>query len=235
LPFRLDHEPRAFFCDGLQRSIHRLAFSDAGRPENRKIKRIIEIIAGYTCTILSAPILITVGIMIRLQMGTPIIFRQIRAGKNGKPFVLYKFRTMNDSKKEGTLLPDEKRITRIGRLLRNTSLDELPEMINILKGDMSFVGPRPLLMQYLERYSGEQTRRHDVKPGLTGWAQINGRNGIHWDQKLKLDVWYVDNQSVRLDIKIIVLTICKVIRRDGIGHEDMETMPEFFGTRSEMT
>ena len=210
-------------------------FSGAGSVEKRKIKRIIEIIAGYACVVLSAPIMITVGMMIRLQMGTPVIFRQIRAGMNGKPFILYKFRTMLNTEQKGVLLSDEKRITKIGRLLRNTSLDELPEIVNILKGDMSFVGPRPLLMQYLERYSSEQARRHEVKPGLTGWAQINGRNGIDWDQKLKLDVWYVDHQSLRLDIKIIGLTICKVIRRDGIGHEDMATMPEFVGTRSEAT
>jgi sugar transferase EpsL len=204
--------------------------------EKNKIKRSIEIIAGCTMIILSSPILIAVGMIIWLQMGTPVIFRQIRSGLNGKPFILYKFRTMNNLKEQkGTLLPDEKRITRIGSLLRDTSLDELPEIFNILKGDMSFVGPRPLLMQYLERYSSEQARRHEVKPGLTGWAQINGRNGIGWDQKLKLDVWYVDHQSLRLDIKIIGSTIYKVIRRDGIGHHDMATMPEFLGTTEETT
>jgi sugar transferase EpsL len=177
-----------------------------------------------------APILIIICIIIWLQMGAPIIYKQMRVGMHGRPFMLYKFRTMNNSKgKHGELLPDEQRITRIGRLLRNTSMDELPEIFNILRGDMSFVGPRPLLRRYLKRYSAEQARRHEVKPGLTGWAQINGRNAIDWETKLKLDVWYVDNRSLLLDFQIIALTICKVIRRDGIGHADAPTMPEFLG------
>jgi lipopolysaccharide/colanic/teichoic acid biosynthesis glycosyltransferase len=165
-------------------------------------------------------------------MGRPIFFKQIRPGLRGNPFLIYKFRTMLDLRDEnGNLLPDEKRLTKIGKFLRNTSLDELPELWNVLKGDMSLVGPRPLLMEYLGRYTPEQARRHNVKPGITGWAQINGRNAISWDEKFKLDVWYVDNWNIFLDLKIIFITLIKVIKREGISAEGHATMPEFKGNK----
>jgi len=166
-------------------------------------------------------------------MGSPVPFRQLRPGKNGKPFVLYKFRTMLDKRDgSGDLLTDNARLTRIGRFLRSTSLDELPELFNVLKGDMSLVGPRPLLMQYLDRYTPEQARRHEVKPGLTGWAQVNGRNAITWEDKFRLDVWYVDHQSLWLDLKIIGMTVLKVIRREGISEAGHATAQEFMGSHA---
>lgn len=161
-------------------------------------------------------------------MGTPVLFRQKRPGLNGKPFELLKFRTMRDERDEnGGLLPDEKRLNGFGLFLRSSSLDELPELLNVLKGDMSLVGPRPLLMQYLERYTPEQARRHEVKPGITGWAQVNGRNALSWEEKFKLDVWYVDNMSLWFDIKIILLTIWKIIKREGISQPGHATAEEF--------
>ena len=163
-------------------------------------------------------------------MGFPIIFIQQRPGINGIPFNFFKFRTMtNETDEKGKLLPDRDRLTPIGRFLRNTSLDEVPSLFNVLKGDMSFVGPRPLLMEYLPLYSNEQMRRHDVKPGITGWAQINGRNSISWEEKFKLDVWYVDNQSLFLDIKIIFITIAKVLKQEGINQGRTITMEKFKG------
>ena len=163
-------------------------------------------------------------------LGSPILFRQIRPGIHGKPFVIYKFRTMTDDRgPDGELLPDEDRCPPFGRFLRSTSLDELPELWNVLKGDMSFVGPRPLIMQYLERYSAEQARRNNVLPGITGWAQINGRNAISWPEKFKLDVWYVDHQNLCLDIQILALTAFKVLKRDGISAPGELTAPEFMG------
>jgi sugar transferase EpsL len=198
------------------------------------MKRVFDIVAGFAILILAAPVMIVIGFIVGLQMGTPVIFKQIRAGMHGKTFILYKYRTMTNCKgRKGDLLPDGQRITKIGKFLRDTSLDELPEIINILKGEMTFVGPRPLLVRYLDRYTIEQARRHEVMPGLTGWAQINGRNGISWEERLELDVWYVDNQSLWLDLKIIALTICKVIRQDGINPADRATMPEFIGTNKE--
>ncbi len=165
-------------------------------------------------------------------MGAPVLFRQTRPGLRGKPFIMYKFRTMTDERDpQGNLLPDEQRLTRLGRFLRSTSLDELPELINVLKGDMSLVGPRPLLMKYLDRYTPEQFRRHEVKPGITGWAQVNGRNALTWEEKFKLDVWYVDNWNLWLDFKILLMTLVKVFRREGIGHGSQATMPEFRGQR----
>lgn len=161
-------------------------------------------------------------------MGQPVLFRQKRPGLNGKPFDLLKFRTMTEDRDEkGDLLPDRSRLTRLSRLVRSTSLDELPELFNVLKGDMSLVGPRPLLMRYLERYTPEQMRRHEVKPGITGWAQVNGRNALTWEEKFKLDVWYVDNQSFWLDLKIIALTIWKLIKREGINQPGQATAAEF--------
>jgi lipopolysaccharide/colanic/teichoic acid biosynthesis glycosyltransferase len=169
-----------------------------------------------------------IAVLVWISMGRPVLFRQQRPGKGGKPFEMYKFRTMMDKRDgAGNLLPDEARITWIGRLLRSTSLDELPELFNVLNGDLSLVGPRPLLMQYLGRYTPEQARRHEVKPGLTGWAQVNGRNAITWEEKFRLDVWYVDNRSLWLDMKIIAMTVLKVIRREGISGEGRATMSEF--------
>jgi lipopolysaccharide/colanic/teichoic acid biosynthesis glycosyltransferase len=163
-------------------------------------------------------------------MGRPVFFVHIRPGLRGRPFKMYKFRTMLDLRDaNGNLLPDEQRLTRIGRILRATSFDELPEFWNVLKGDMSLVGPRPLLMEYLERYTPEQARRHDVKPGVTGWAQVNGRNAITWEEKFKLDVWYVDNWNNWLDFKILFLTVLKVLRREGISANNHATMPVFMG------
>ena len=166
-------------------------------------------------------------------MRSPIFFRQQRPGLNSKPFVLLKFRTMTEDRDEhGNLLPDDKRLTRLGRFLRRTSLDELPELFNVLKGEMSLVGPRPLLMQYIDRYTAEQARRHKVKPGITGWAQINGRNAITWDKKFEYDVWYVDHQSFWQDIKIIALTFWKIFNREGISQSEQEIMEEFMGIKS---
>jgi lipopolysaccharide/colanic/teichoic acid biosynthesis glycosyltransferase len=167
-------------------------------------------------------------------MGKPIFFKQLRPGLNGKPFEIYKFRTMTERNDEnGMLMNDKERLTRIGRFLRSTSLDELPELINVLKGNMSIVGPRPLLMQYLDRYTPEQARRHEIKPGITGWAQVNGRNAITWEDKFKLDVWYVDNQSLWLDLKIIGMTVLKVLKREGISQEGQATMSEFYSQKDE--
>jgi len=169
-------------------------------------------------------------------MGKPVLFRQQRPGLGSKGFIIYKFRTMlNQTDKSGQPLPDEKRLPALGRLLRSTSLDELPELFNVLKGDMSIVGPRPLMMKYLNRYTPQQARRHEVKPGITGWAQINGRNAISWEDKFKLDVWYVDNWSVMLDIKIILKSIWMVITRQGITQQGRATVDEFMGTQQHKT
>uniref|UniRef100_A0A7C3RL94 Sugar transferase n=1 Tax=Dictyoglomus thermophilum TaxID=14 RepID=A0A7C3RL94_DICTH len=202
--------------------------------KNENIKRLIDVIGSLIGLTISSPLIIIISVIIYFTMGRPIFFKQIRPGLNGKPFVIYKFRTMLDLRDEnGNLLPDEKRLTPIGKFLRNTTLDELPEFWNVLKGDMSLVGPRPLLMEYLDRYNPEQARRHEVKPGMTGWAQINGRNTISWEEKFKLDVWYVDNWNILLDLKIVFLTILKVIKREGISAEGHATMPEFKGIKSE--
>ena len=174
------------------------------------------------------PAMIMVALLIRMSMGRPIFFRQIRPGFNGKAFSIYKFRTMTDEQdEEGNLAIDDNRLSSLGKILRSTSLDELPELFNVLKGEMSWVGPRPLLMQYLDRYTLEQARRHEVKPGITGWAQVNGRNAITWEQKFEYDVWYVDNQSLRIDLKIIALTIWKIIKREGISQPGHATAEEF--------
>lgn len=174
------------------------------------------------------PIYIVIYLLIRFTMGKPLLFRQMRPGLNAQPFEMLKFRTMiNARDANGRLLPDDQRMTALGMFLRSTSLDELPELFNVLKGEMSLVGPRPLLMKYLERYTPEQARRHEVKPGITGWAQVNGRNAISWEEKFKLDVWYVENWSLWLDIKILALTMWKVIKREGISAEGEATMGEF--------
>lgn len=194
-------------------------------------KRVFDLILSVPAVILLLPGLIIEAFMIRFILGRPVIFRQIRPGLNGRSFILYKFRTMTDARDaEGNLLPDAQRLTRFGRFLRSTSLDELPELWNVLKGDMSLVGPRPLLIQYLDRYSPEQARRHEVRPGITGWAQVNGRNAITWEEKFKRDVWYIDNQTLWLDIKIIFMTLWKIFKREGISQEGQATMEEFKGS-----
>ncbi len=198
------------------------------------MKRPFDFIAALLgLTILSLPLLVLM-LLVHRKLGQPAFFRQIRPGLDGKPFQMIKFRTMTDARgADAQLLPDEKRLTPFGRFLRASSLDELPELWNVLKGDMSLVGPRPLLMDYLPLYSAEQSRRHQVRPGITGWAQINGRNALSWDEKFKLDVWYVDNQSLWLDIKILWLTVRKVVVRDGISAAGEATMPRFTGSRME--
>ena len=182
-----------------------------------------------------SPIFVVVALLVRYKLGSPIFFKQQRPGRGGRPFLMIKFRTMLDAADGvGKLLPDGERLTDFGRLLRSTSLDELPGLINVLRGDMSLVGPRPLLMQYLSLYSSEQGRRHEVRPGLTGWAQINGRNALSWEEKFALDVWYVDNHSFVLDIRILWQTVLKVLLRDGIAAAGEATMPPFTGSgRSE--
>ena len=194
----------------------------------RYVKRLIDV--GCSAFLLPPllPFLFSAAIIVRLKLGPPVLFLQQRPGLHGKPFTLCKFRTMTDAwATDGGLLPDAQRLTRLGRFLRKSSLDELPELWNVLRGDMSLVGPRPLLMQYLDRYTPEQARRHQVRPGITGWAQVNGRNAISWEDKFKLDVWYVDNQSLWLDMKIIAMTVWKVLKREGISQEGMATMEEF--------
>lgn len=194
------------------------------------LKRLLDIVGALIGLFLTIPLMLFIALLIRMIMGSPVLFSQVRPGLNGKPFVMYKFRTMkNDRDEQGNLLPDERRLTRLGRFLRSTSLDELPELWNVLKGDMSLVGPRPLLLEYLERYSSEQARRHEVKPGITGWAQVKGRNALKWEEKFKLDVWYVEHCSLWLDIKILFLTFVKVIGREGISAQCHATMTKFKG------
>ena len=198
------------------------------------IKRLLDILFSIFGLILLSPILIFVAILIRIYLGSPVFFTQIRPGLNGKPFKMIKFRTMKDSvDKNGEPLPDSERLTRFGKILRATSLDELPELWNVLKGDMSLVGPRPLLMEYLPLYNTRQATRHNVRPGITGWAQINGRNAISWEEKFELDVWYVENQSLWLDIKILFLTIKKVIIKEGISSNQHVTISKFTGSNKE--
>tara|TARA_R110001599_G_scaffold266200_2_gene466947 strand:+ start:944 stop:1540 length:597 start_codon:yes stop_codon:yes gene_type:complete len=197
------------------------------------VKRMFDIAGAAIGLTLLSPLLLVLVILIRRGMGSPVLFRQTRPGKDGKPFEMMKFRTMRDATDTGgQLLPDHVRLTSLGRSLRSSSLDELPELWNVLKGDMSLVGPRPLLMEYLPLYSPEQARRHDVRPGITGWAQINGRNAISWDEKFALDVWYVDNRNLWLDLKIIWLTVRKVMKREGISAAGEATMPKFTGSGS---
>jgi len=194
------------------------------------VKRVLDLIIGILAFALMSPFMIIIALLIRLTQGEPVFFKQERPGLMGRPFTIKKFRTMTDCHDEkGCFLPDSERLTNLGRFLRATSLDELPEIINIIQGDMSIVGPRPLLMQYLERYTPEQRRRLEVKPGITGWAQVNGRNTIPWEEKFKLDVWYVDYHSFWLDLKIIILTILQVMRREGISQPGQATMEEFKG------
>lgn len=194
-------------------------------------KRIFDLALTIPGMVVLLPVLIIVALLVQFKLGSPVLFKQMRPGMREKPFSILKFRTMTDERNaDGKLLPDALRLTRFGYFLRKTSIDELPELINMFKGDMSLVGPRPLLMQYLDRYTPEQTRRHEVKPGITGWAQVNGRNAITWEEKFKMDVWYVDNQSFYLDIKIIFMTIWKILRREGINQQGQATMEEFIGS-----
>ncbi|EGQ8022939.1 sugar transferase [Vibrio vulnificus] len=200
------------------------------------MKRLFDFLVSLTALILLSPIIAIVAWKIRKNLGSPVLFRQTRPGLNGKPFEMVKFRTMKDAvDAQGNPLPDSERMTPFGDKLRNSSLDELPELWNVLKGEMSLVGPRPLLMQYLPLYSPEQARRHEVRPGVTGWAQINGRNAISWEEKFKLDVWYVDNRSFWLDIKILLLTVKKVFVKEGISADGHVTIAPFTGQEQQGT
>ena len=195
------------------------------------MKRAMDLAGALAALVLLSPIVVVLCILVRSKLGSPVFFRQVRPGIEGRPFEMVKFRTMTDERgPDGGLLPDDQRLTALGAWLRSTSLDELPELFNVLKGDMSLVGPRPLLMDYLSLYNNRQARRHDVRPGITGWAQINGRNALSWEEKFELDVWYVDNQSLRLDIKILFKTVLQVLKRDGISHGEEATMPRFKGS-----
>ena len=201
-------------------------------PRYHHFKALADRVAALLALLLLFPLLLLVALLVRWRLGYPVLFRQQRPGYRGRPFWLLKFRTMSNARDgSGALLPDAQRLTPLGRWLRATSIDELPELINILRGEMSFIGPRPLLMAYLPLYSTEQARRHDVKPGFSGWAQINGRNAISWEEKFCLDIWYVDHQSYRLDIRIFLITIIKVLRKDGVDHSPGLSMPRFTGTR----
>ncbi|CAJ0696896.1 sugar transferase [Ralstonia holmesii] len=198
------------------------------------MKRCFDFFVAATALVLLAGPLLVLAVFVRVKLGKPVLFSQVRPGKRGKPFRMVKFRTMtNERGPDGTLLPDADRLTRFGRFLRASSLDELPELWNVLKGDMSLVGPRPLLMDYLPLYSSEQARRHEVRPGVTGWAQVNGRNALSWEDRLSLDVWYVDHRSFALDIRILWLTVRKVLMRDGISAAGEATMSRFTGTKRE--
>ena len=194
------------------------------------IKRALDIVLSGVAMLVLSPVLLETALLVRTKLGSPVLFHQDRPGRDGKIFRLYKFRSMTDERDaQGELLPDEIRLTKFGKLLRSTSLDELPELWNIFRGDMSIVGPRPLLVKYLPLYNEEQRHRHDVRPGLTGWAQVNGRNSITWEDKLRYDVWYVRNISLLLDVKIVFLTVKKVFCREGISSEDSATMEDLIG------
>jgi len=203
---------------------------DSGRTTYNLSKRLVDLTLSVFLLLIFGPVMLLLALLVHMRLGLPVLYRQIRPGLHGKPFLMYKFRTMtNDRDHAGNLLPDEERLTSFGRILRRNSLDELPEIINVLRGEMCIVGPRPLLMRYLERYTHEQMRRHDVKPGITGWAQVNGRNALNWEDKFRHDLWYVDHSSFRLDLKIICMTVFKVLKREGINHPGGATMKEFMG------
>ena len=198
------------------------------------MKRLFDLALSIPAFFLLSFLMLIIAVLVRMRIGSPVLFRQVRPGLYGKPFTIYKFRTMTNEQDENrNLLPDGERLTPLGRFLRKTSIDELPEFFNVIRGNMSIVGPRPLLMQYLDRYTPEQARRHEMKPGITGWAQVNGRNAITWDEKFKLDVWYVDNWSLWLDVKIITMTIWKVLKREGISQRGEATMEYFMGSEEE--
>lgn len=197
------------------------------------MKQLFDTLSALLGLFVLSPILIVTAVLVRIKLGSPVLFRQQRPGLHAQPFNVYKFRTMTDQRDAGgQLLSDEVRLAPFGKLLRRLSLDELPQLLNVVKGDLSLVGPRPLLMQYLPLYSPEQARRHDVRPGITGWAQVNGRNAISWEEKFKLDVWYVDHQSFLLDLKILWMTFNKVFKREGISQNGQATMEVFKGTQS---
>ncbi|WP_366491823.1 sugar transferase [Alcanivorax sp.] len=200
------------------------------------MKRLMDI-AGALCGLLVlGPVILLLAVLVRIKLGSPVLFRQVRPGMDGRAFAMAKFRTMTDARDaSGDLLPDADRLTGFGQFLRSSSLDELPELWNVLKGDMSLVGPRPLLMEYLPLYSERQARRHEVRPGVTGWAQINGRNALSWEEKFELDVWYVENRTLWLDIKILFLTVWKVVKRDGISQDGEATMSRFTGSKVQST
>ncbi len=194
------------------------------------VKRLFDIVVSAIALLVFLPLILILMVLVRIKLGSPVFFTQTRPGKDGKPFQMVKFRSMTTAKDaDGNLLPDDQRLPKFGKLLRSTSLDELPELWNVLKGDMSLVGPRPLLMQYLDRYTPEQRRRHDVRPGITGWAQVNGRNNVPWEERFKMDVWYVDNHNLLLDIKILWMTVLKVVKRSDVSQEGHATMTEFMG------
>jgi lipopolysaccharide/colanic/teichoic acid biosynthesis glycosyltransferase len=194
------------------------------------IKRVMDIGIAAAALLLAAPLLLLVAIAVRVNLGSPVLFRQRRPGLHGRPFTMVKFRTMRDAiGRDGRPLPDAQRLTPFGKLLRSTSLDELPELWNVLRGEMSLVGPRPLLMEYLDRYTPEQARRHEVRPGVTGWAQVNGRNALSWDERFRLDVWYVEHRSLRLDLQILTRTLTMVLRRTGVSAQGEATMSLFEG------
>ncbi|MFC0666419.1 sugar transferase [Azotobacter chroococcum] len=196
-------------------------------------KRLFDLLVATTALLLLAPLLLVLAWLVRRRIGTPVLFRQLRPGLHGRPFELLKFRSMREALDErGRPLPDAERLTPFGRFLRASSLDELPELWNVLRGDMSLVGPRPLLMEYLPLYTPEQARRHAVRPGITGWAQVNGRNALSWEEKFRLDVWYVDHRSFRLDLRILLLTLKRVLAREGINAEGEATMARFTGSKS---
>ncbi|MDQ0217490.1 sugar transferase [Peribacillus cavernae] len=196
------------------------------------MKRVLDVVISLTLLVLFSPMMCIVAIIVRAKMGTPILFKQKRPGLHGKPFYLYKFRTMTHSlDNNGHLLPDQSRLTNTGKFLRKYSLDELPQLLNLIKGEMSLVGPRPLLMEYLPFYTKEQASRHNVKPGITGWAQVNGRNALTWEEKFILDTWYVKNHTIILDFKILRLTLSKVVKKEGINHQDDVPMEKFTGSK----
>ncbi len=193
-------------------------------------KRTFDVVVAGAALVVLSPVLAVVALLVRLRLGSPVLFRQERAGLGGRPFILTKFRTMTDERgADGALLPDEQRLPAFGSFLRSTSLDELPELVHVLRGEMSLVGPRPLPTKYLERYSPRQARRHEVRPGITGWAQVNGRNTARWAERLEMDVWYVDNRSLLLDLKILWRTVRVVFTREGVAEEGQATMTEFLG------
>lgn len=197
-----------------------------------KLKRVIDFIVALVAINALCIVGLITALVVKLKLGSPVIFKQKRPGLHGRPFYIYKFRTMKNSRGiDGSLLPDKLRLTKTGKILRKLSLDELPQLYNILKGDISLVGPRPLLMEYLSLYTKEQARRHDVRPGITGWAQINGRNAISWEEKFEYDVWYVDNQSLWLDIKILLITVFKVFKSEGINQDGHSTIEKFKGSK----
>ncbi len=244
LPERCAHvPPRSFVLefssigDGSEPPYHATSIEGAfsSMPDSQKTfynisQRSLDIALSVFLLLILGPLLLLLALLVYIRFGSPVFYRQTRPGLHGKPFQIYKFRTMTNGRdRAGNLLPDEERITSFGQILRRCSLDELPEIINVLRGEMSIVGPRPLLMQYLGRYSPEQIRRHNTKPGITGWAQISGRNALEWEEKFRLDVWYVDNQSFWLDLKIIAITILKVLKCEGISYPGRATMEEFKG------